>query len=496
MAGLKYWVWLNECRGLTNRSRALLLAHFGSPEDVYYADEAEYALVEGLSKKQFELLADKSTDGADKILGDCQRRGLRILTMQDADYPARLRGIFEPPCLLYVTGTLPAFDEEVAVAMVGTRACTPYGTQSAEKIAYGLAKQGALVVSGAARGIDSAAHRGALRAGGVTVAVLGNGLDVVYPEENAGLYRDIAATGALLSEYPPGTAAEGWHFPIRNRIISGLCLATVVVEAPLERSGALVIRCQNGLLQRLASGGAHLVHGGEAHAAALIERHIKARGLKGRGAHAPDVLNQIGCLDGAGLGGLDGEARGGGGERGVVTAGECDSKRLAQARHDGHINSSAAQHIALERGAGGVDGTLAANHAHAATLGHAAGHAALDDVAGGGIIGGDGGQELVKLVIVAKLQQVALAHGLKQLNAGDGSAPTAVVGLEAAHIAVGRAAAQHRAHDLAAVVGALVAHHLVTRGTVLVGVRKVTVKAALELALAGGFLVLGNGGSG
>ena len=240
MAGLKYWVWLNECRGLTNRSRALLLDHFGSPEDVYYADEAEYALVEGLSKKQIELLADKSADGADKILGDCQRLGLRILTMQDADYPARLRGFFEPPCLLYVKGTLPAFDEEVAVAMVGTRACTPYGTQSAEKIAYGLAKQGALVVSGAARGIDSAAHRGALRAGGVTVAALGNGLDVVYPEENAGLYRDIAATGALLSEYPPGTAAEGWHFPIRNRIISGLCLATVVVEAPLERSGALI----------------------------------------------------------------------------------------------------------------------------------------------------------------------------------------------------------------------------------------------------------------
>lgn len=125
MAGLKYWVWLNECRGLTNRSRALLLDHFGSPEDVYYADEAEYALVEGLSKKQLELLADKSADGADKILGDCQRLGLRILTMQDADYPARLRGIFEPPCLLYVKGTLPAFDEEVAVAMVGTRACTP-----------------------------------------------------------------------------------------------------------------------------------------------------------------------------------------------------------------------------------------------------------------------------------------------------------------------------------------------------------------------------------
>lgn len=240
MAGLKYWIWLSECKGLTNRSRVLLLDHFGSPEDAYYADAAEYALVEGLAKKQLELLADKSTAAADKILGDCQRLGLRVLTMQDADYPARLRNIFEPPCVLYVKGTLPAFDEEVAVAMVGTRACTPYGTSCAEKLAYGLARQGALVVSGAARGIDSAAHRGALRAGGVTVAVLGNGLDVVYPEENASLYRDIAAAGALLSEYPPGTAAEGWHFPIRNRIISGLCLATVVVEAPLERSGALI----------------------------------------------------------------------------------------------------------------------------------------------------------------------------------------------------------------------------------------------------------------
>lgn len=240
MAGLKYWVWLNECRGLTARSRVRLLDHFGSPESIYYADEAEYALVDGLSKKQIERLREKSTDAADKILGDCQRLGLRILTMQDADYPARLRSIFEPPCVLYCKGSLPAFDEEVAVAMVGTRACTPYGTQSAEKIAYGLAKQGALVVSGAARGIDAAAHRGALRAGGVTVAVLGNGLDVVYPEENEGLYRDIAATGALLSEYPPGTGAEGWHFPVRNRIISGLCLAAVIVEAPIERSGALI----------------------------------------------------------------------------------------------------------------------------------------------------------------------------------------------------------------------------------------------------------------
>ena len=264
----------------------------------------------------------------------------------------------------------------------------------------------------------------------------------------------------------------------------------------LERFRALLVRCQNGLFQRLTSGGAHLVHGGKAHTAALIECHIKACGLKGRGTHAAHMLNQVCCLNGAGLGGLDGEARARGRKRWVVAASKRDGKRFTQTCHDGYIHSSAAQHIALERGAGGVDGALAADDAHAAALGHATGHAALNDVTGGGIIGGNGGQELVKLVIVAKLQQVAFAHGLKQLNAGDGGAATAVVGLEAAHIAVGRAAAQHRAHDLAAVVGTLIAHHLVARGAVLIGVRKVAVEAALELALAGSFLVLGNGGSG
>lgn len=240
MGGLKYWVWLNEVKGLTGRSKLLLLEHFGTPENVYYADREEYRLIDGLLSRQIELLDDKTLAGADRILGDCQRLGLRILTMQDADYPVRLRNIYEPPCLLYVKGQLPAFDEEVAIAMVGTRRATPYGIETAEKLAFQMAKQGALIVSGAAYGIDSSAHRGALRAGARTVAVLGNGIDVVYPAGNEWLYRDISASGALISEYPPGSAAEGWHFPIRNRIISGLCLGTVVVEAPEERTGALI----------------------------------------------------------------------------------------------------------------------------------------------------------------------------------------------------------------------------------------------------------------
>ena len=279
-------------------------------------------------------------------------------------------------------------------------------------------------------------------------------------------------------------------------VVFGHGARTFVEHRQLECFRAFLVGCQNGLFQRLASGGAHLMYGGKAHAAALIEGHIKARSLKGRGTHAAHMLNQIGRLDRAGPGGLNGKARGGGGERGVVAAGERHDKRLAQTRHDGYIHGAAAQHVALERGAGSVDGALASDYAHTAALGHAAGHATLDNVAGGGVLGGDGGQELVELIVVAKLQQVSLAHGLKQLNAGDGGAATTVIGFEPAHIAVGQAATEYRAHDLAAVVGALVAHHLVTRGAVLVGVRKVAVKAALELALAGGFLVLGNGGSG
>ena len=125
------------------------------------------------------------------------------------------------------------------MAVVGTRDCTPYGVSCAEKLGHGLAAGGAVVVSGLARGIDSAALRGALRAGGTVAAVLGNGTDVIYPPENQYLYEDVAAAGALVSEYPPGTPPDGRHFPVRNRILSGLSLAALVVEAP-ERSGALI----------------------------------------------------------------------------------------------------------------------------------------------------------------------------------------------------------------------------------------------------------------
>ena len=239
MSALKYWLWLTELPGLTNQTRLALLRHFPTPEDVYYADPEEVLLTEGITREQAKLLEDKDCSGADRILADCQQLDLDLLTIQDAGYPNRLRNIYDPPCLLYVRGRLPAFDDEASIAVVGTRDCTPYGISSAEKLGYGLAAGGAVVVSGLARGVDSAALRGALRAGGTVTAVLGNGLDVIYPPENQYLYEDVAAAGALVSEYPPGTSPEAKHFPVRNRIMSGLCVATLVVEAP-ARSGALI----------------------------------------------------------------------------------------------------------------------------------------------------------------------------------------------------------------------------------------------------------------
>jgi len=236
---LKFWLWLTNLPGLTNQTRLALLRHFGTPEDIFYADPEEILLTEGINRAQAALLENHKLDTAEKILADCRQLGHHILTIQDAAYPSRLKNIYDPPCLLYWRGRLPAFDEEAAIAVVGTRKCTPYGVDCAEKLGYGLTQGGGLVVSGIAKGVDAAALRGALRSGGSPVAVLGCGLDVCYPHENRYLYEDVAAAGALISEYPPGTEPAAHHFPARNRIMSGLSVAALVIEAP-ERSGALI----------------------------------------------------------------------------------------------------------------------------------------------------------------------------------------------------------------------------------------------------------------
>lgn len=236
MAELKYWLWLDHVRGVTKAEKIKLLESLGSPEEIFFARDTDTE--RALGRKCPEL-SDKSMDNVRQTLRKCEEMDLEIITLTDSGYPTRLANIYDPPLVLYVKGKLPRMDDEAAIAVVGTRSCTPYGIVTAEKIAYEAVKCGAVIVTGLARGIDTAAAKGALRAGGKVVGVLGNGLDIVYPRSNRSLYEDVAATGAIITEFPPGTPPEGKNFPIRNRILSGISVGVTLIEAP-ERSGALI----------------------------------------------------------------------------------------------------------------------------------------------------------------------------------------------------------------------------------------------------------------
>ena len=239
MADLKYWLWLTTRKGMGGARALAVLDHFVTPERAYYADREDYETLP-LPEATRQGLLDKSLDRADRILGDCDRLGLRIMTFQDADYPQRLRQISDPPAVLYIRGRAPLFDEEVAVGVVGTRNPSEYGRKTAEKFGLELSSGGALVVSGMAQGVDACAVRGALKSGGPVISLLAGGVDIPYPHENRFLYEDVAAAGALISEYPPGTEHRGSHFNPRNRILSGLCLGVLAVECSPHGGGTML----------------------------------------------------------------------------------------------------------------------------------------------------------------------------------------------------------------------------------------------------------------
>lgn len=238
LTNLKAWLWLTT--RLEVGPAWQVLSHFDSPEQAYFADPAEYLLIGKLSDRQRKQLGNKSLQDIDLLLGKCDELGINILTWQDADYPERLRNIELPPLVLYYRGKLPRFDEEIAIAMAGTRKASPYGTKVAGELAFEITRLGGLVVTGIVEGCDRGAVHGALKAGGRLVCVLAGGVDVPYynSEQNRRLMEDVAASGALISEYPPGTPHLPDHFLARNRILTGLTLGTVCVEAPI-RSGTL-----------------------------------------------------------------------------------------------------------------------------------------------------------------------------------------------------------------------------------------------------------------
>ena len=238
MSDLRYWVGFNLVPHIGPIRIQALLDRFGDLGVAWRADAVSLRAA-GLPRNAIEqLLYQRARLDLDAELAKIEAEGVRVITCQDADYPDHLRHIDQPPPLLYVKGALEAADRW-AVAVVGTRHASAYGREVARRMASGLAENGITVVSGLALGIDGIAHGSALDAGGRTLGVLGCGLDIIYPYRHRELAERIVEHGALISDYPLGTKPEGSHFPPRNRIISGLALGTLVVEAGL-RSGALI----------------------------------------------------------------------------------------------------------------------------------------------------------------------------------------------------------------------------------------------------------------
>lgn len=233
-----YWVGFNHVKGIGPVRMQSILAYFGDPKTAWDAPESEL-VNSGLPPKVTQNLLDvRKNLSLEKVWKHIEEMNIQVSTIEDPDYPTRLREVDNHPPVIYTRGTILA-DDSWSVAIVGTRRMTSYGKQVASEIASALTMNGITVVSGLARGIDGIAHKSALEAGGRTIAVLGSGVDQIYPPEHRKLANAIIQNGAILSDYAPGTPPDGINFPPRNRIISGLSLAVVIVEAS-KQSGALI----------------------------------------------------------------------------------------------------------------------------------------------------------------------------------------------------------------------------------------------------------------
>jgi DNA processing protein len=239
MEDLEALLCLNMVSGLGPVKIRRLVEHFKSPKDILKAGINELRNVEGIDEILAGSIRSRAKEAPlEKELKLIRKLGLVVLSILDDDYPKNLKEIYDPPIIIYVKGIIKK-EDSLSISIVGTRLPSYYGLSQAEKFSYVLAARGITVVSGMARGIDSASHKGALKAGGRTIAVLGSGLGVIYPSENRELFERISAFGAVISEFPVETPPNRENFPRRNRIISGLSLGTLVVEAT-KNSGSLI----------------------------------------------------------------------------------------------------------------------------------------------------------------------------------------------------------------------------------------------------------------
>ncbi len=235
----KYWVWLSLAIGFNNPKQKRIYETYDSILDFYNGRTFEWCLCGIFTQKELDALENTKLSEAEEIILECNRFGYDVVCFDDPAYPEKLKNIYAPPCVLYVWGEIPEIDSRLSIAMVGTRNATQYGVMASHTLSASLSKLGVVIVSGGALGIDSASHTGTLEAGGTTVCVLGCGIDYRYLMRNASMRKSISQTGAVISEYPPGTVSYASNFPVRNRIISGLSDGVIVVEAD-EKSGSLI----------------------------------------------------------------------------------------------------------------------------------------------------------------------------------------------------------------------------------------------------------------
>ncbi|MFQ6084115.1 MAG: DNA-processing protein DprA [Candidatus Aminicenantia bacterium] len=232
------WFSLHLLTGTNLRLIKELKRKFISAENIFHSKKEEL-INAGLSEKKVKMIVSKEIiNRAEEELNQIEKKGYHILSIEDENYPVLLKEIYDPPVVLYCAGDKEMLNQP-SIAIVGTRRPTPYGRVVAEKLSSDLASRELTIISGLARGIDSIAHQGSLQAKGKTIAVLGSGLNYVYPKENLSLFNKIVESGAVISEFPLDAPPLNFHFPIRNRIISGLSLGVIVVEAA-QRSGSLI----------------------------------------------------------------------------------------------------------------------------------------------------------------------------------------------------------------------------------------------------------------
>ncbi len=239
MESLVYWIWLSLACTPDSTTFAKLMGKYTDAKEIYDATDREIRSVVGAKVSDCTALSNKNLDRAVEIYNFCKEKNVGILTYQHENFPVSLRDIPTPPVLLYYRGRLPDFNKGFRCAIVGTRSLSDYGRNNAFKLGYDIGCAGATVVSGMAIGIDGVAMAGAIAAGASTIAVIGSGIDVCYPASHLTLARTIVKNGCVLTEYAPGTKPEKFNFPRRNRIISGLCPVTVVVEGK-ENSGSMI----------------------------------------------------------------------------------------------------------------------------------------------------------------------------------------------------------------------------------------------------------------